>query len=680
MTDTADVVKELDPLFAVADDEETLLKWLKDSVQFRSSHDAELFRTMKNNLSAYMGRYHKRGGYQSDSLERMPMPRTTKYFVNYMYEFTENLVSKMTRMKPALDVMPSNGNFEDRNSAKVVDLIIKHLWYINDLDFAIQKIHRHKYIFGEAYFMIAWNKNLGDFSREYQAIKAAGKTGKLPKGADVRIGDVDYTHPLPWNILLERKTDYKKVTNCIVRETLHKKELKFKFPDANMDLLQDSSSLVYDLDSTSEKKMEKFVDLYTLYYRADEHFPQGRKIEFTLKEVLTDSEKTSDKSIGYSHGDFPFVRITDIEAPGILRGRSRYQQALVIQNAHNNLSQAMMKNEFLMGAPKWMVPRGSVKPEQLANGRTVVQYQGAVPPHLVTMSPTSPLTAEFRDKTQMELGQIMQVNEMSRGEPPKGVIAAVAMQYIVEQDNERASSDISKHNQMIIEIVKKSASVAGDYYDADDGRVDRILGEANLYLIPYFEKANLNKDYDIRIAVGSTTPDSKAGKIARVFQAYQYNPGLFDAERWAELMELGDTDQMETLVSSAILSAESEAEDLLAGRPAEEPKEWEDHIMHLRVHYKTVQARSFKENVLPQNRDALIEHIKVTEMLCEEKAAKNPLFAAKLSQLDMYPMFWETTAPPSAEQQTMNAQNGNGSIPAQAAGPMPGEPQPNIQR
>jgi hypothetical protein len=67
-------------------------------------------------------------------------------------------------------------------------------------------------------------------------------------------------------------------------------------------------------------------------------------------------------------------------------------------------------------------------------------------------------------------------------------------------------------------------------------------------------------------------------------------------------------------------------------------------------------------------------------MLCEEKAAKNPLFAAKLSQLDMYPMFWETTAPPSAEQQTMNAQNGNGSIPAQAAGPMPGEPQPNIQR
>ena len=133
---------------------------------------------------------------------------------------------------------------------------------------------------------------------------------------------------------------------------------------------------------------------------------------------------------------------------------SRYQQVLLLQNAHNNLSQSIMKNEFLMAAPKWIMPRGACKVDQLGNGRTIVQYQGAVPPQLVQMNPTSPNSFNFREKIEQEIGTIFGVHGVSRGEPPQGITAAVALQFLNEQEVQRGISDISKHNQFMVELAK----------------------------------------------------------------------------------------------------------------------------------------------------------------------------------------------------------------------------------
>jgi len=353
---------------------------------------------------------------------------------------------------------------------------------------------------------------------------------------------------------------------------------------------------------------------------------------------------------------------------------------MVLQNAHNNLSQSIMKNEFLMAAPKWVMPRGACKLEQLGNGRTVIQYQGGIAPQLVQMNPTSPTSFNFRDKTEQEMGQIMGVHQVSRGEPPKGITAAVALQFLNEQETERGISDIAKHNQLVVKVALKSISVAGDYYQIEDGRMLRVLGKENKYMIKYFDAANLHKDYDIRIQNSSALPQSKAAKMERIIQTMQYAPTLFTPERWAELLEFGSTEKMHTLITEAITSAESENEDILEGNPVEEPKEWEDLITHLRIHYKKMQARSFKEDVPEPAREALIMHTKVTEMLAAEKALKNPLFAAKLAQLEQYPLFWEAPVPPSREQQEMEVQGQTnrgeevtGAMPATEPETFPGE-------
>jgi len=672
-----ETVADLPPFFTLKNkSKDDILTWLKDTVEYRARSHQEFYRVCRNNLIAYSGRYHHNAGRrQSESLEYnyRPQRRTTKYFVNHLYEMTENLVSKMTRVKPAVEVIPANDEFEDLNSAKAVDLLLKHLWYINDSDTILQKMHRHKYIFGNAYLMIDWDTTLGDLHPDYVLLRNKKQLDKLPKGAPIRTGDVRYDVLLPWNILVDPDKEWGKSKVLFKQECMHLEEARDKYPEHAKALKASKNAFEFSLQSLKDIKKANHILIHTMWHKADDHFPKGRKIVFTNELILEDGE------LGFSHGEFPVIRLTDIDVPGSVHGISRYQQALNMQTSHNNLSQSIMKNEFLMAAPKWMMPRGACKLDQLANGRTIVQYQGPVAPQLVQMNPTSSTTFDFRDRIENDLGKIMGVHAVSRGEPPKGITAAVALQFLNEQETERGMTDIAKHNLVIREIAIKTVSTAGDYYEIDDGRMIRILGRENKHMVKYFDAANLHKDYDIRIQNSSAIPQSQAARMERILQTMQYSPGLFTPERWAELLEFGSTEKMHTLVTAAIHSAESENEDILEGLPSEEPKEWEDHITHLRVHYKKMQQRSFKEDVTEENRQAFIMHVKVTEMLAAEIAEKNPLFAAKLAEIEQYPMFYEAPVPPSREQQQLLVQGQSnrgeevtGAVPAEEPAALPG--------
>lgn len=630
---------------------DTILAWLKKEVNIRESAHSEFFRECYRNLQAYKGAYHKKPGRQTDSnSEVSPLNKyTSKYVVNHLYELTENMTSRMTRLKPAVDVLPSNDEYEDKVSAKAVELLLKHMMYLNDLDMVMQKAHRQRIIFGESFVEVFWNPELGDLHPDYIKLRASGKVDVLKasinKDTPIRVGDVALRSLLPWNVLLENCDDYEHSKSVIIKKLIHIDELRRDYPEHAKNLGIPKNNTHYSMNSLREENSGQRVWVYTFYHKADNDFPEGVKIEFSCDVIL------SKDKLGMSHGHFPILRLTDIEVPGALHGMSRYSQVLILQNAHNNLSQSVMKNEFLLSAPKWMMPKGACKVEQLGNGRTIVQYQGGVPPQLVQMNPTSQTTLGMRETIAIEMSTIFGVHQVSRGAPPTGITAAVALQFLNEQETERSVSDISKHNNFVVELAKMMISTAGDNYSIDDGRILRIFGKNNKHMVTSFDTDNLHKDYDVRLQLGSALPNSKSAHMERVIQTLQYDPTLLPPERWVELLEFGSIEKMHTLITEAINSAESEEEDILQGIEVEEPKEWEDHITHLRSHYKKMQSRYFKEEIPAEFRAEFIEHVKITEMLADERAQMNPLFASKLAQLDQYPMFYSlATVPQSAEQ------------------------------
>ena len=656
--------------------EKELLKWLKDVSEDLMKLNVNRHHRIKANLAAYRGityrQPHSRSTYRQT--ERIPTNRTERFVVNHLYDMTETKIAQMTRLKPAINILPTNDEFADKQAARATKMLMDHLWYINDMDHLIQMVHRHKKIFGEAWLFIEWDENKGD--KHPDAGQIDPETG-LQVPEDLKTGDVKYDLIVPWKVLLQLQDRFEDCEYIFKIRAEHVDNLKKKYKDKEKQIIADSNQYQFDIAALESARMDDAVIVFDFYHKKTEYVGEGKHIIFTKDVIL------EDKDLSYSHGDFPCERLTDLDIPEVLHGVSQYEIVKPIQNMHNNLSTLLAKNIYLMGHAKWVMPKGACKIESLGNDNTIVQFQGPMAPQLLQTQPNPPEAYMFRDKLREEMDQIYGVHGVSRGQPPQGVTAGTALQFLNEQEAERASTEVAKANAFIRCVAKKTLAVAGDFYEPDDGRMVRIVGKDNRYIIQYFDAANLHKSYDVRIENGNALSDSKAGKTQRIIEVIQYKPDALSPEQVVELLDLGSVDKVTTLIVEAVRSAESENEDILSGKPVADPEEFEDQLVHWRVHTKAMQARSFKEEVPPEMREILKEHVAMHEFIMVQKAKENPLFQAKLAELTQFPMFYREGYTPqsAAHQEAMVQGQANrgeeiaGSIPAQEPQPLPGEPQ-----
>jgi hypothetical protein len=652
------------------EDEKEVHDWCKKVVQTLEKQSVARHSRMRRNLEVYKG--------VSTSLRRTDIRRSEKQFlnkvnkfvVNHLHDMTETRISQLCRLKPGVNILPTNDEFEDRNAAKAVKYLIDHLWYINNIDSLRQKMLRNAFIFGESYCFVMWDKSKGDLHPEY--VKARDMGIDLKDVDEVKIGDIKYEIEVPWRVHLQRQKDIEDVEYCFRTKVVATETLKKDYKDKANKIKNSSNIKAFDSDTLTDHLLEEETIVYEMYHKQTKYCPQGYYVKFT-DDIILEMDV-----LQFSHGQLPFVRITDMDEPERLNGVSTYEMVAPIQKMHDNLSTMLAKNIYLMGHSKWVMPRGACKIESLGNDNTIVQYQGPTAPQMLQTRPNPPEAYNFRESLRNELGQIYGIQGVSRGQPPKGVTAAVALQFLNEQEQERNHTAVIKHNDMIVNLAKMTIAVAGDYYDPDDGRMLRIVGKNNKFSIRHFDSANLSKNYDVRVELGSGLPESKAGKIQRIVEVMQMKPDLLSNERWIDLLDLGHSDKMNSLITVSIRAAESENEDIMAGRFVGDPEEFEDHITHWKVHCKAIQERSFKEEAPPEYREELLEHIAVHEFVMVEKAKLNPLFQAKLAELPLFPIFPNGFRPLSREQQQIVVQ-GQANRGEEVTGQIPGEDRQELE-
>jgi hypothetical protein len=639
--DDYELTEKLKPFYKIKDNDKELLSWLKKVKDALTYNARSRTQSQRMNLTAYRGlslnRYDRRKDYNS----ARRLQRLNKFIVNHLRDLTETKVSQMTRLKPAVEVLPTNDEYADRASAKVVGLLIKHLFYINNLDYMIQRMHREARIFGESFMFIDYDKEKGDLDPVYVEARNKGiKKIQLPDGSvydtskPLKTGDVEYDVELPWRVLLQRKNKIEDVEYNFRIAVEDVEKLKDKYPEKAKDIKSEDEIKVFDIENIEDRHLEDVCLVYKFYHKKTAEVPHGMYIEFTNDAILVKEENK------FSHDKLNFVRLTDQDIPNVLNGVSSYETILPLQKMYDNISTLIAKNIYLTAHAKWLMPKGAAKIEQLGNDNTIVQYQGPMPPTLAQVSPNPPEVYSFREQIKQDMQTVYGSQGISRGEIPKGITAASALQFLNELENERNSTDISKHSFLVLDIAKMSISVAADNYSIEDGRMLRIVGQNNKHLIKHFDVANLHKDYDIRFDNSTGLPETKSAKIQRIMDTMQRNPNLFSPERWEELLDLGNADRMIRLSTEAIQAADSENEDLLAGEPVGMPEDWEDHLAHWESHVRVLQSRSFKEEATPEIKKAFKQHLYITEELIYEKMQTNPVFQAKVAELKLFPIFY----------------------------------------
>jgi hypothetical protein len=676
------------PLISVdLNNDKELLRWLNTNMAYLKKRNQHRFGEMRRHLKTYKNdRYRENIARQGDGRysEASALPRAIRFSVNHLYENTEAKVSFMGRMKPAVDILPTNDDVKDKYAARLAKMFLGHLWDINDIDFLMQSMHRHAYILGESYVSVLWDKDAGDLHPEYVRARDAGlirpsKTpGKEllfdgmqshPIPAQTKTGDVAYSVKLPWRILVQRKQCYEEAEYLFDIDHEMVDILKKEYPEKKDDIKVNQDLVMFNSDSLEDDTLFNSTLVIDFWHKKTKYFPNGMHIRFTPDTILLKED------LGYSHGKLPYLRLTDLDIPGALHGVSFYTQVAPIQIMMNNLNSIVAKALILNAHPKWIMPQGAASIESLANETTVVQYKGQVGPRLETYNPMSQNVMQYLSQLREWQRELSAMPAIMHGQNPSGVVRAQALQFLNEQANERNSTDILKHNKFIRELAKMSLAVAGDYYKPDDGRTMRIVGENGEYLIPTLDTAVLSKNYDFRINDGSAFPETKAARIERIMDAMQYNANLLPQERWADLLDLGGTEKMTTLITAALDAAESETEDILDGKEVGEPKEWEEQIIHWQTHTKGMQRREYKEKLSEDVHFNMEHHVEMHEMLMFYKAQENPTFMAQLATLPGYPIFFKipmgtiVSAEQAQMQQQLAIQQG---IPA--TNPVPAQP------
>ena len=668
--DEIDAEVEVKPYFKVQkENEKNKLEWLnlvKDALIRQAGGRTN---NQRENLGHYRGvTMSNSNRYKNRDNNQPRFSKIKKFVVNHLHDLTETKVSQMTRLKPAVEVLPTNDEWKDRSSAKVVKLIVSHLWDMNNIDGLMTQMQRHVRIFGETYCFTLWDKNKGDLTPAYVEARDAGLDVNRPEIQAIKMtGDISYELELPWRVLLQRTSCFDKCDYVFRVALVPTEELREKYPKKKNLLKSEDDLKEFDAEYLMNKKLEKHTVVFTMYHRKTELVPEGAEIVFTKDTILEDGE------LPYSHGKLPLVRLTDLDVPDVLNGVSKYEMIVPIQRMFNNIQTLIAKNIYLTAQAKWMMPRGTCKIEQLGNDNTIVQYQGSIPPQLVQVQPNSPEVYNYSQMLIQYMQTIYGSHGISRGEVPKGITAASALQFLNELENDRSSTDIAKHGILVKEFAKMTISVTGDYYKPDDGRLLRIVGENNKFLIRHFDTAHLNKNYDVRIDNSTGIPETKAAKIQRVMDALQRNPQMFTPERAEELLELGDTEKLSSIATEAVKASDSIIEDLMAGRPVEPLEEWHDFIVHWRTYSKAMQSRSFSEEADPEIRAKVKDHMYWTEEAMIAKFKQNPEFEAKVATLTLFPLFKHEgyVAPRSMEQQMAMVQ-GQANRGAEVTGQIPG--------
>jgi hypothetical protein len=630
------------------------LDWLNAVLSALIEQSGPRTENQRSNMMDYRGVSIKKWE-RTNSRERNEkrFSKIQKFVVNHLHDLTETKVSQLARLKPNVEILPNNDEWSDRASAEVVQSVIKHLWYINNVDALATKMQRRARIYGEAFTFVVWDESKGDLSPQYVAARDAGLDVSEDKYQSIKtLGDIAYEQELPWRVLLQRQDCYDKCEYVFRTSLVPTDELHEKYPKLKEKIKAEDDLRVYDNDALLDRKLENHTVVIKMYHKNTPYVEGGAEYLFT-KDVILEQSK-----LRYSHGQLPLIRLTDLDVPDKMHGISKYEMIAPIQRMYNNISTLIAKNIYLTAHAKFVFPRGSVKLSQLGNDNTMVQYQGQIPPQLLQVTPNSQEVYAFRDKLVQDMQTIYGSHGISRGEVPKGITASSALQFLNELENERSSTDIAKHGDLIKDMAKMTVAVVGDYYKPDDGRMIRIVGEGNKYKIRHFDTAHLHKSYDIRVDNSTGLPETKAARMQRAMEVMQRHPQLFSAERWEEIIELGNVKKMTSLITEAVKAADSETEDIMAGREVMMPEEWEDHIKHWESHSKAMQSRQYKEEASPQVRAKMKDHVYWTEEAMLKKMRNNPEFEAKLATLLLFPLFHHEgfVAPRSIEQQVAMVQ------------------------
>jgi hypothetical protein len=628
------VIEERKPFFAIDhNDDKALLTWFKDELAFLRNRKMMRVHRIKNNYARYKAIQYQHQRYQNRDLPEKRARYMPQFVAPMIKDAVDEKTARLLEYKPTVQIIPQSDEEMDKVDAKIAKRFLGHIERQDKLDQKIYKTVKNGYIAGQSWLATLWNPDSGP---------------KHPMGAKLQgslktpfIGEMDNRFYSDLDVYFEATNRFEDVNWLTLIDYEYTEALKKKYPDKALSIHADQRSIYYDFETMEERTLGNRTVKYTFFHRVTEFMPDGFEMCICNDTILKKGP------LSYEHGKIPVSRFTDVDNPEEANAESFIETTKSYVSQFNNLTNNIIKNQMLAAYPKWFVQEGSVDDQQLGNDIGIVKVKrGAEAPKLAAVNPTPPEVFAFRDKLKEEYYYFSKSNSIVRGEPPPGVTAFVALQFVSEQESRRQNQDVVKYNDFVKSVYELNLKTAAQFYKKEDRRTMLILSKDNRWSSQMYDPESLKKDYAIVMQNSTALPESKSLRTQLIMDLGKQFPDLFPREQILEMMDLGQSDKFFDEGSAAARAAEAENEMILDGKDIPDPQAHEFHIVHWRVHTSAIQDIGFKTKSIPEVQRAMIDHIMATEMLMFEQIKKSQSFAQLVNQLcPQFPMYFMPPLP-----------------------------------
>ncbi len=671
-----------------------VLDWFKNTDTKLRSYYLPLFNEQKTNLQVFLN---------AGVAPNIFSPLVANYFqqgmlcdpnsdidINEFFRVVMDQVSLIVSNELVPQVIAKNDDYNDKIAAKITKEWLESMSYDQDLDFQRIKWEIQKKVFGECFVVPVWNEEMGDLmpeSTEFQEEELdlvdpdgremydhLGKRKKIRKY--LRQGDIDLINPMPFDVMIDPKKQYKDSNWFYYVEYVETDYLRMKYK--NIDFKENPQAAKYDELSDRYKGTPNHTKVFNFYHKSHPFLPEGRHIICTEDHELVNKTLEAVSRSLVETGKLPLVRWTDLDVGVGCRGipiLSRNLRGVV--GGYNKLTNQIFKNLEAESPKIFAHETAAVDAQRMPTGIVVMEWRGVHKPTIETPSTNTSSIFKFREDLKQNIIELGMQTPIVRGQTPNAQLDSfVALQHFEDQRVQLAAPDIKSHIIGIQHLYRFMIAIAADNYDPDDGRMIKIVGKNNKYSLRFFHPENLTKIYDVKITTTGNLANSKAARTQFMMTLKREFPSMVSDDVFIDVLGLSASEKFQNIVSAAVNSAEAENEDMLNGHAVPPPARFEDLITHWDSHRIPMQGQEFKM-APPEVMELFERHVTATEKLMYEQAVESPTFAARLTQLRQFPMFFTPTPTNEPPPMPMGMEQQLGGVPEQNSAPTEGmEPPP----
>jgi len=583
------------------------------------------------NMNFYMGNQYCDVGYGGfvREIDKQYFWQEREVY-NHIAPIIDIRLSKLSKIKPRLQVLPASEQEDDIYTAKVGKKILESVTNSMNLTAKINQATKWSEICGTSFYKISWNSNLGQ-------VVALEDDGRKLKTGDVEISVCSPFEIYPDSATNESLSDCQSIIHARVYTTSQIKQMfgvEVVGKDINVYSLDGVSSSLGGLGYSGlatkliETTRSDSAIVIEKYIKPNENDPNGRLIIIAGEQLVYDGEMPYLNGVDGKR-EFPFVRQICNDEVGNFWGVSMISRLIPIQRAYNAVKNR--KHEYLnrltlgvLAVEDGSVDIENLEEEGLAPGKILVYRQGSNAPSFLGGEQVPSDFEKEEERLLKEFSTLSGTSEIGTMENVSTSISGVALELLIDENESRlifttdsiksAMKTIAKH---VLRLYKQFATFP---------RLLKMVGENGELDITYFKGNDISSD-DVQFDTDNESTNTMSQRREMIFSLldkgllYDENGKLSNAmkNKVMENIGFGVWNVSVDLSDLHLRNADQENAKMFEGK-AVGVKEIDEHELHLNQHISYMLKVIYAGEVDNKTEEMFLEHIKAHKNAIEKQS------------------------------------------------------------